>query len=553
MAMSADPLPAPPARELRDRVLAALLADPSTVLVRSDAELAVAIVDGDHVVLLAHDPAPPVPLADQLRALVEATKLGRLFVVLVGAPADAEPVLKKAAPFWQGRAQFGFYRVDAAGAPHAVKGQKSRTVARALASAASAAPLSDEALAARLAEGIRVHEHDLNMTMAMRRGVPTGTIAMAAACLVLFGLNAYWGDSADPVATWRMGANRGAEVADGEVWRLLASAFLHGNFPHFAVNMLALVSFGTWLERVLGTPRWLVLYALSALGGSAASALADRPVMSVGASGAIWGLMLAGVAMAWRPRGLLPPLAVANARRAAVVPLAINLLYSFRPGIDLLAHLGGGAVGFALVVSGLLTRGVTPVTDKKPAPTPLIWTAAAALLTVAMAASVAVALVTGRPWEIDAPVVYQRVDAGLGVTLEVPRAMAAAPRVEDRGDVRIASFGTLPNVPILVETVVQKLPQTVPPEELAAAMEQARSELEAGAPPGFVRSGPALLTERDGRPFVLLSYDLSGRTVKTWYTIAGDRAVVIRVYAVTGRPESWKGVDEHVVASLSFN
>src|SRR5204862_4637739 len=80
-------------------------------------------------------------------------------------------------------------------------------------------------------------------------------------------------------------------VADGEYYRLLTAAFLHAGLLHIAFNMGALYLFGPALERALGRGRFLALYLAAALGGSVASYLfSSRAALSVGASGAIFGV-----------------------------------------------------------------------------------------------------------------------------------------------------------------------------------------------------------------------------------------------------------------------
>src|SRR5260221_10776512 len=117
------------------------------------------------------------------------------------------------------------------------------------------------------------------------------------------GLETLWGGS-DHVATlWRMGANSRQAVMAGEVWRLFSSAFLHIGVLHVAVNLWCLWALGPFIEKVLGPPRFLILYSLSALAGSLASVAVGRAMFSAGASGAIWGLMVATFALGLRPRG----------------------------------------------------------------------------------------------------------------------------------------------------------------------------------------------------------------------------------------------------------
>lgn len=130
-------------------------------------------------------------------------------------------------------------------------------------------------------------------------------------------------------------------VVDGEWYRLLTAAFIHIEIWHIGVNMLALWILGSALEPALGRWRFIALYLLSALGGSAVSLLAAGPYsMSLGASGAVFGL-LGALFVVMRRLG--------RDVSAVMVILAINLVIGFTvPGIDWRAHLGGLVVGVAL-------------------------------------------------------------------------------------------------------------------------------------------------------------------------------------------------------------
>ncbi len=138
----------------------------------------------------------------------------------------------------------------------------------------------------------------------------------------------------------------------GEDWRLITSAFLHIGITHLALNMLALLLFGSELERTLGRWRYLAVYLLSALGGSVAIQLFGDPFQPVaGASGAIWGLMGAFAVLALTQRGDV---------RGIATLLAINLAISvFVPGISLLGHLGGFVAGVLSSAVVVLARGRT--------------------------------------------------------------------------------------------------------------------------------------------------------------------------------------------------
>lgn len=130
-------------------------------------------------------------------------------------------------------------------------------------------------------------------------------------------------------------------VVDGEWYRLLTAAFTHEQIWHIGLNMLALWVLGSSLEPVLGRWRFVALYVLSALGGTAASLLAAAPYsLSYGASGAVFGLMGALFVIMRR---------LGRDTGAVVVILAINLVIGFTvQGIDWRAHLGGLVVGGVL-------------------------------------------------------------------------------------------------------------------------------------------------------------------------------------------------------------
>lgn len=130
-------------------------------------------------------------------------------------------------------------------------------------------------------------------------------------------------------------------VARGEWYRLLTAAFLHGGLLHIGFNMFALLAFGPQVEAALGRVRFLALYLVAALGGSALSYLLGPPnVPGVGASGAIFGVLGAAYVVVRLSGGDASPIARL---------LGLNLLIGFVvPLIDWRAHLGGLVAGAAL-------------------------------------------------------------------------------------------------------------------------------------------------------------------------------------------------------------
>ncbi|MFD9004918.1 rhomboid family intramembrane serine protease [Streptomyces sp. NPDC059582] len=154
-------------------------------------------------------------------------------------------------------------------------------------------------------------------------------------------------DRFELIGRWYFGASGSWEgVAEGQWYRLLTAMFLHGGYIHLLFNMLSLWWIGGPLEAALGRARYLALYFVSGLAGSALTYLLANPGQpSLGASGAIFGLF---GAMAVLMRRLNYDM------RPVVALLVINLIFTFGwPNIAWQAHIGGLVagvlVGYAMV------------------------------------------------------------------------------------------------------------------------------------------------------------------------------------------------------------
>ena len=172
--------------------------------------------------------------------------------------------------------------------------------------------------------------------------VPKVTRAILVICVGVFALSLVLGSFA---LTFGMIP---AAIAQGEWWRLITSTLLHGSILHLLFNMYALYWLGPQLERSLGHVRFAALYVLAALGGSVASYwFSDLNTVSVGASGAIFGLITATIVIGREMRSDVSQL---------VVLLGINVVIGFaQPGIDWRAHFGGAITGAA--VAFIYTKG----------------------------------------------------------------------------------------------------------------------------------------------------------------------------------------------------
>ncbi len=146
------------------------------------------------------------------------------------------------------------------------------------------------------------------------------------------------GFGADPQAQELIG------VGEGEYYRIITGGFLHSGILHLGINMLALFFLGALLERAMGGWRFAGIFFVSLLGGSLGALILSPEDLTVGASGAVFGLMAAGFIEA-RDRGRNDV-----ARRSASTSI-INLVFTFSvPNISVGGHLGGMLAGGVLTL-----------------------------------------------------------------------------------------------------------------------------------------------------------------------------------------------------------
>jgi membrane associated rhomboid family serine protease len=146
-------------------------------------------------------------------------------------------------------------------------------------------------------------------------------------------------------------------LAAGEWWRLVTAGFIHAGLFHIATNMLLLWWFGAQLEEGLGRARYLGIYFVSLLAGSAGAILVTPQSPTVGASGAVFGLFGAAFILE-RQAGIT--------RGPAFTIIVLNLVLSFViPGISIGGHIGG-LIGGALSMLALTRLGRAHAVYGKP-------------------------------------------------------------------------------------------------------------------------------------------------------------------------------------------
>jgi len=214
---------------------------------------------------------------------------------------------------------------------------------------------------------------------------PYVTYGLIGLTVAIFGVQLLVGIGtvAEDYGMWPFGI-----VLYGQWWRLLTAAFLHGSILHIAFNMYVLFALGPTLERVLGHGRFVVLYVVAALGGSVASyTFSDPRTVSVGASGAIFGLMgallVAGRRLKWDVRQVL-------------ILLAVNVVIGFiSPDVDWRAHFGGLVVG--ALVAAVFVWTPTPFRSAR-----VLWQSLG-VLAILVGLVLVTVWRTGQLWEMLAP------------------------------------------------------------------------------------------------------------------------------------------------------
>lgn len=162
---------------------------------------------------------------------------------------------------------------------------------------------------------------------------PIITYILIALCVIIYGADLLLGN-----ALTLLGANYGPLVKDGQIWRIITCVFLHAGIFHLACNMYALYVVGPRVEDFFGKIKFLLIYLISGICGSLLSIGFNDKVVSVGASGAIFGLFGALLYFGYAYRGYIGAMV-----KSQILPVVfLNLMLSFMiPGIDMWGHIGG--------------------------------------------------------------------------------------------------------------------------------------------------------------------------------------------------------------------
>lgn len=183
--------------------------------------------------------------------------------------------------------------------------------------------------------------------------------ALVIACIVAFVLQIFDRFAGQPSFTYKFGLTPAMVTENYYLWQLVTYIFLHGGFFHLLFNMFGLYMFGSELEMVWGTRQFTKFFFICGIGAAIASIVVGphSPATTIGASGAIFGLLLAyGVLFPNRIIYLYMVIPI-QAKWFVVIFGAITFLSSMSAtgsGIAHIAHLGGMLFGFIYLKGGRL-------------------------------------------------------------------------------------------------------------------------------------------------------------------------------------------------------
>ena len=176
----------------------------------------------------------------------------------------------------------------------------------------------------------------------------------------------------------RWGANWGPLSLGTQPWRMLTSNYVHIGIVHILFNMWCLWNLGRLAERVLGRLNYVVLYTFCGLAGSLASLWWHPLTVGAGASGAIFGLAGAAIAVFYLGHLPIAKEAISGTMRSLLTFVGYNLFFGLTPGIDNSAHIGGLVAGLAM--GAALSKHIMVAPDVRRQWARVTWVAMAVVL-----------------------------------------------------------------------------------------------------------------------------------------------------------------------------
>jgi rhomboid protease gluP len=179
------------------------------------------------------------------------------------------------------------------------------------------------------------------------KSVPIVTYVLIALNIIVFFVVEALGSTEDLSDMLLFGASYTPLIlGKAQYWRLVSSIFLHFGIMHLSNNMVGLYVIGDQVERAIGSFKFIIIYIIAGVGANIISMflrLKEEPVVSAGASGAIFGLAGSMLAIALKNRNKNSDISIAR----IVLMIGLMIYYGFTSsGVDNIAHISGAVIGF---------------------------------------------------------------------------------------------------------------------------------------------------------------------------------------------------------------
>lgn len=195
-----------------------------------------------------------------------------------------------------------------------------------------------------------IFERSENFTVFLRKYPITSVILLLN--IVYFALIRLVTSASENETIFRWGAFYKPAIEDGEYYRFLTSIFMHFEISHLLFNLFSIFLFAAVLEKLIGRFKFMLLYLISGIAGNLLTYAFDSPALSLGASGAIFGVFGAFLYLS-RKSNVLDT----NSRRTIISLVVVNLVLTFiLPDISITGHLGGFVAGLLLSVGLRINR-----------------------------------------------------------------------------------------------------------------------------------------------------------------------------------------------------
>lgn len=179
------------------------------------------------------------------------------------------------------------------------------------------------------------------------KSVPIVTYVLIALNIIVFFIVEALGSTEDLSDMLLFGASYTPLIlGKAQYWRLVSSIFLHFGIMHLSNNMVGLYVIGDQVERAIGSFKFIIIYIIAGVGANIISMflrLKEEPVVSAGASGAIFGLAGSMLAIALKNRNKNSDISIAR----IILMIGLMIYYGFTSsGVDNIAHISGAVIGF---------------------------------------------------------------------------------------------------------------------------------------------------------------------------------------------------------------